>query len=97
MLSRNDSQDAGPTVVYYGLIRSLGPDPGLREFLVNFERERRENREKAREPDLAGKLNPEYLRYDSLNRSINDAGSLQGRARILLNRYAGKPRAQAKY
>lgn len=86
----------GPLVVYYWLVRILGPDPGLREFLVNFERERRENREKAKDPNLVKQLNPEYLQYDSLNRSINDAGSLQGRARILLNRYGGKPRARAR-
>ena len=84
----------GPLVVYYWLVRILGPDPGLREFLVNFERERRENREKAKNPDDASQLNPEYLRYDALNRSINDAGSLQGRARILLSKYPGKPSAR---
>lgn len=77
----------GPLVVYYWLVRTLGPAPGLREFLVNFERERRENRDKAKDPVSMQQLDQEYLRYDSLNRSINDVGSLQGRARILLSRF----------
>jgi hypothetical protein len=80
----------GPLVVYYWLVRTVGPDPGLREFLVTFERERRANRERAKDPNHTGRLNSEYLRYDSLNRSINDSGSLQGRARILLSRYTEK-------
>ena len=84
----------GPLVVYYWLVRTLGPDQGLREFLLTFERERRDNREKAKDPDKASQLNPEYLRYDSLNRSINDAGSLQGRARILLGSYTAKSQAR---
>jgi Protein of unknown function DUF262 len=77
----------GPLVVYYWLVRTVGPEAGLREFMLNFERARQENREKAKIPERIKDLDLELLRYDSLSRSINDAGSLQGRARIILARY----------
>src|SRR5260370_30176608 len=80
----------GPLVVYYWMIRQLGPRPDIREFLLSFERERQANRNRAKDPAGGGPIDSDYFRYDALNRSINDVGSLQCRARILLSRYRPK-------
>jgi hypothetical protein len=79
----------GPLVVYYWLVRTLRPEylVGLREFLVDFEQQRKRNRELAKHSEQSRAVDPELLRFDSLNRSINDIGSLRGRASILLRRY----------
>jgi hypothetical protein len=78
------SQGALP--VYYWLIRTIGYNKRIREFLVNFENERKKNRAYAKNnPEAADK---ELLRYDVLNRSTNDQGSLQGRYDILLRKFS---------
>ncbi len=77
----------GPLVVYYWLIRSLGAQPGLRKFLLNFESARKTNREAAKDPSKISSIDQDLLQYDALNRSINDVGSLQGRYRIILRKY----------
>jgi len=75
----------GSLPVYYWLIRTIGINNKLREFLLRFEEDRKENRVRANtNPDYADK---ELLRYDVLNRSTNDQGSLQGRFDILLRRF----------
>lgn len=81
----------GPLVVYYWLVRALGPDPRLRTFLTEFERERTENRERAKEVGNL-EIDSVLLQYDSLSRSINDVGSLRGRFKILLQRFDEVPR-----
>lgn len=80
----------GPLVVYYWLVREVGPAPTLRTFLVEFERQRRINRNLAKTLEPEVRLDPQLLHYDSLNRSINDAGSLKGRFHILIKRFQGQ-------
>lgn len=78
---------AGPIPVYYWLVRSvsLRKQTIIREFLLDFERKRKENRQqqfhgKGEVGDL------DLSRYDTLNRSVNDVSSLQGRFEILRDR-----------
>jgi len=75
----------GVIVPYYWFIKkSAEDDLGLlRTFLVQFEEERAKNREIAKDPDEAERVNYTLSRYDQLNRSINDVGSLEGRVEIL--------------
>ncbi|MGR9151397.1 DUF262 domain-containing protein [Rhizobium leguminosarum] len=72
--------------VYYWIVRELGGSEivPLREFLVSFEKERKENRESQKVTD---DLDNELSRFDTLNRSTNDLGSHSGRVQILLSRY----------
>jgi hypothetical protein len=75
----------GSIPVYYWLIRTVGPHDKVREFLLRFEEDRKVNRVLANsDQDLADQ---ELLKYDVLNRSTNDHGSLQGRFDILLKRF----------
>lgn len=75
----------GSIPVYYWLVRSLDSTIKLREFLVRFEKKRKSNRISTNsKPEESDK---ELLRYDVLNRSTNDQGSLQGRFDILLRRF----------
>ena len=79
----------GLLTVYYWLVRNLAEQHRgiIREFLLEFERKRQENRDMAKtNPMLADQ---ELLLYDSLNRSTNDQRSLEGRYAILLNSFWG--------
>jgi len=75
---------AGVLPVYYWLVResSLETQTVIREFLVSFEKERRENR-KRQIAGLARDAHPIFARYDAFNRSTNDLGSHIGRFDIL--------------
>jgi hypothetical protein len=79
----------GPVPVYYWLLRSLPQDRHrtVREFLVAFERERKQNRQLAKKGDDKH-VDTELVRYDNFNRSTNDEGSLAGRYHILSTRFA---------
>jgi len=55
----------------------------IREFLVQFDAQRKENRKRAQE---GKKADEELLRFDLLSRSINDQGSLTERYSILESR-----------
>ncbi|MEA2406943.1 MAG: hypothetical protein QOE69_1062 [Thermoleophilaceae bacterium] len=79
----------GPLVPYYWLVRTLPDDvhPTIRPFLIEFERARQANRQLVKSVDTASQADPELSRYDQLNRSINDAGSIEGRTEILLRRF----------
>jgi hypothetical protein len=75
----------GLVPVYYWLVRSVGPRPDLREFLVAFDRQRKANSELAEtQPERADQ---ELLAFDLLNRNTNDQKSLRGRFEILARRY----------
>jgi hypothetical protein len=80
----------GPLVVYYWLARSLHEPERLtmRQFLVEFEEERRRNRRILKDNPESERVNTELIRYDDFNRSTNDAGSLRGRLAILLRRHS---------
>lgn len=75
---------AGPLPVYYWLVRvsSFDKQRVLREFILEFERDRTSHREL----QIKGTMTEEiaiFSRYDTLNRSINDVGSHLGRFEIL--------------
>ena len=74
---------AGPIPVYYWLIRnaSLKEQPCIREFLLHFEKSRKENRRQGE--GKARKEKTSLVRYDLYNRSTNDAASHVGRYEIL--------------
>jgi Protein of unknown function DUF262 len=80
-------KSAGVVPIYYWLVREVPveADAYLREFLVEFEAQRKVNREK-----LGRKTDSELAKYDRLNRSPDDPVSLKVRFEILqkrLNRF----------
>jgi len=79
----------GSFPVYYWLVRRTDPDyrHEIRPFLIEFEEERRFNREVATDPERLADVDPELSEYDRLNRSINDQRSLEGRFEILFTRF----------
>lgn len=80
---------AGVLPVYYWFIRVLQEKdyPAVRDFLVQFEAERKKNREKAAgATNLAG-LDRQLLEYDQFNRSTNDVTSHVERIAILRGRF----------
>ncbi len=77
----------GQTPVYYWLVRNVGADPNLRDFLDHFEWERQANRRLVAERGTTGDVDVELLQYDQFNRSVNDQHSLRGRYEILMTRW----------
>lgn len=81
---------AGVFPVYYWFIRGFGAEYAaeIRPFLVWFELERKNNREKQKtlKNEMSNNL---YLRYDTLNRSTNDLQSHVGRFSILKQVFEG--------
>jgi len=75
----------GPLVPYYWLVRVGSPEEldALRPFLLDFEERRRANRKIAANGTQGEAVDATLLRYDSLSRSINDPGSIEGRFEIL--------------
>ena len=80
---------AGVFPVYYWFVRSrpTGDFQYIREFLVRFEEERKDNRDLAAS-DGKSDADSELLQYDSLNRSTDDIRSHEGRFNILTRRFA---------
>lgn len=76
---------AGIFPVYYWLVRGVMPDfrEDIRPFLITFEDERRRHRDAQKELGPAADVDQQYARYDTLNRSTNDAVSHRGRFEIL--------------
>ncbi len=75
---------AGVVPIYYWFIRNVSSSErwAIREFLVDFEEQRKGNRELQK--DLGDdSLNPDLARFDTLNRSTNDQQSHVGRIAIL--------------
>lgn len=74
--------------VYYWLIRGAEERslPFTREFLVNFEEERRTNRQLMSTSPKSKQIDHELVEYDNYNRSTNDQTSHLGRYRILSKR-----------
>lgn len=77
----------GPVTLYYWFIRAHGSKHlgVIRDFLVKFSRERQENQRKV--ANAADGIDTELSRFDLLNRSPNDQGSLTGRYQILEKRF----------
>ena len=78
---------AGILPVYYWLVRNTTAKQHsiLREFLVEFERTRKANREKSGKGRGRG-IDKELVEFDNYNRSTNDQASHKGRFEILLKR-----------
>ena len=83
---------AGIVPVYYWFVRNVPDDQrwALREFLVDFEQQRKANRDlqKNMGQDV---LNSFLARFDTLNRSTNDQQSHIGRIEILEDFFDGWP------
>jgi len=79
---------SGLVPVYYWMARKLEDEKlvRLREFLVNFEEQRKENRDLQRTNPNAPSVSI-FSRFDALNRSTNDQGSHTGRLEILENEF----------
>jgi len=82
-------QTQGPMVPYYWVARHVSKTerPKLRQFLVAFESRREENRRLARAKPGDPGIDQVLLRYDTLNRSINDQKSIEGRYEILIDAF----------
>jgi len=76
---------AGIFPVYYWFVRSVSPKfrDEIRQFLINFELGRKEHREAQKVLGSSISVDQRYARYDTLNRSTNDAVSHRGRFEIL--------------
>lgn len=76
---------AGIFPVYYWFIRGVSPKfrDDVRPFLLDFESQRKTNREDQKQMGAAADVDLQYARYDTLNRSTNDAMSNRGRVDIL--------------
>lgn len=75
---------SGLVPVYYWLVRKLSNEKlvRFREFLVDFEDQRKANRDLQR-TDPNAPSESKFSRFDALNRSTNDQGSHTGRLKIL--------------
>jgi hypothetical protein len=80
----------GPLVPYYWFIRSTPPSrhQHVRPFLVAFDEAVAANRQLGKLARTTKLVDAELSRYERLNRSINDVGSIEGRVRILSGRFA---------
>jgi hypothetical protein len=80
---------AGQVPVFYWFVRNLGDteDSYIREFLVKFERARKENREIVDSNPLDRKIDRELYEFDQFNRNTNDLASHKGRTAILQARF----------
>jgi len=75
--------------VYYWFVRETSEKKyhRVREFLIQFEKQRRENRAIVNTNPNDSKIDRELLRYDEHNRSTNDQQSHEGRFKILQRRF----------
>jgi len=76
--------------VYYWLVRNTREADfhRVREFLVQFEKARKENRRLVASDPQNGNIDGELVEYDNFNRSTNDLQSNIGRFKILTNRFS---------
>lgn len=80
---------AGVLPVYYWFVRNV-KEAGfhrVREFLVQFEKARKENRQLITNNPHNAKIDRELAEYDKFNRSTNDQQSHEGRYKILKRRF----------
>lgn len=80
---------AGVFPVYFWLVRNSDEKNNhlLREFLVQFDADRRENRLLMAETPESGKIDPELNKFDRYNRSTDDSESHRVRYTILKKRF----------
>ncbi len=81
---------AGQLPVYYWFVRQrrIREYQFVREFLVRFEDQRRENRALVKKNPHDRAIDSQLVEYDQFNRNTNDLASHQGRVRILEDRFA---------
>lgn len=81
---------AGVLPVYYWFVREkdVQTDAYIREFLTEFERQRKANRALASQESSRRNPEKDLVEYDGYNRSTNDEKSHSGRLRILNKRFA---------
>lgn len=80
---------AGIFPVYYWFVREVALEfrDDIRPFLISFEDERQKHRDAQKTLGPAADVDQQYARYDTLNRSTNDAASHRGRFEILKNAF----------
>lgn len=80
---------AGIVPIYYWLVRNTKEKyyHRIRKFLVEFENERRKNRQLITDEPKSSKIDQELRVYDEFNRSTNDLQSHKGRYLILEKRF----------
>jgi len=80
---------AGQVPVYYWLVRRQKDtaDQFIREFLVKFEKGRKENRNLVDTNPADKKIDRRLIEYDQFNRNTNDLASHKGRIEILEERF----------
>jgi len=80
---------AGIFPVFYWFIRNIGSkqDQYVREFLNNFEKKRRENREILNDTSAEIEPDSELMTFDRFNRSTDDQRSYEERHRIIEKRF----------
>lgn len=89
---------AGQVPIFYWLVRSYSEvhDQFVREFLVKFERERKDNRTLVESNRLDKKIDHKLLEYDQFNRNTNDLVSHRGRIKILEDRFDAFLRVESR-
>jgi hypothetical protein len=80
---------AGTVPIYYWFVRSVPARSGrfVRQFLIEFEEERRQNRILSSERPQSRDVDRQLVSFDNFNRNTNDQASHEGRARILRERF----------
>jgi hypothetical protein len=81
---------AGTVPVYYWFVRSAPAKSQqlIRQFLIDFERARKENRELSVEDPGSRSIDRKLIDFDNFNRSTNDQASHIGRYEILRAKFA---------
>jgi hypothetical protein len=76
---------AGTLPVYYWFVRNIekAKYPYIRKFIAEFEKLRKDNREKVRQDATSPTMNLIFVEYDNYNRSTNNEQSHKERLRIL--------------
>ena len=78
--------------VYFWFVRNIGEAKfhRVREFLVQFEKVRKENRQLITGNPSDVRIDKELAKYDVFNRNTNDQKSHEGRHKILRKRFAAQ-------
>lgn len=80
---------AGTVPVFYWFVRDVQTKSQrfVRQFLIEFEEARKQNRLLSSKKPQDPKIDPELIEFDNFNRSTNDQASHAGRFRILDSRF----------
>jgi hypothetical protein len=86
---------AGTVPVYCWFVRSVSERSHrfVREFLIEFEDARRDNRRLISSEPQSHRIDQELIDFDNFNRSTNDEASHAGRFRILQDRFSAYVRS----